>query len=560
MKYKKPIIGFLVFPLKGLSFMRKTLYIVLFSAVLLQPATLHAEQNRHFIGPSHQILVEKAESSKKNQSQPAVETSVNKKTVVEKKKELPPQDKKLKLTLNEAISIGVKFNPSIQIEQLVPESHSQNVEREKAVFDRSWSVEAADSITRRDQNATPASVAVDSRTSSQEVAGATTRTRQDGTKESIRLTTDKGRSGGQEEKYTFRLGADYTIPLLRGQGRAVNLVSLRQSENTLARSLHELNGFTQNLIYQIETTYYELYLAEEQISVYEKSLRVSKQALKERQERVNVGQLAQTELAFADAEVAKRQEALINARASWKSKKLEFIRLLGLHQTGWDRNITLKKPASIKQKNIKDIDPLVLTAMDSRPELKEMELQIASGKLQLIETRNGLLPRLDLFLRLGKSGYSDSFSESLKEIGSGSFDFQSGLTWSLEENLRSARATHRRAEIALESTKLSRCNLESTIQLDVRKAAIELERAMAQQKATSRTLSYQQQVYDVEKEKYEVGQGTAYLVSQASRDLLQSQISVLEARVSLLKAQLTLEFSQGLLLEKYQITLSEVRK
>ena len=51
----------------------------------------------------------------------------------------------------------------------------------------------------------------------------------------------------------------------------------------------------------------------------------------------------------------------------------------------------------------------VQRALKLRPDLREARLGVQRGDLELVKTKNGLLPRLDLFVSLGKTGYADSF-------------------------------------------------------------------------------------------------------------------------------------------------------
>ena len=86
--------------------------------------------------------------------------------------------------------------------------------------------------------------------------------------------------------------------------------------------------------------------------------------------------------------------------------------------------------------------------------------------------------------------------------------------------------------------------------MDVRTAYIEVNRAKKQISATIATRKLQEEKLRIETEKFRVGRSTMFLVAQAQRDLLFSQISEIEAVVNYLKALVELHRLEGSLLER----------
>ena len=119
-----------------------------------------------------------------------------------------------------------------------------------------------------------------------------------------------------------------TQSLLRGFGTAVNLASVNQARIDVEISQYELRGFVQTLIAQVEETYWDYAMAERKIEIYSQSLALAQKQLEETQERIKVGDLAQTEQSAAEAEVALRREDLINARSTLAKTKLDLLRLV----------------------------------------------------------------------------------------------------------------------------------------------------------------------------------------------------------------------------------------
>jgi outer membrane protein TolC len=97
-------------------------------------------------------------------------------------------------------------------------------------------------------------------------------------------------------------------------------------------------------------------------------------------------------------------------------------------------------------------------------------------------------------------------------------------------------------------------NLAQLIEVDVRAAYIEAERAEEQVAATEAARKLQEEKLRAETEKFRVGKSTAFLVAAAQRDLLTTQISEIQAVVDYLKALVDLYRLDGSLLERLHIS------
>jgi outer membrane protein TolC len=115
---------------------------------------------------------------------------------------------------------------------------------------------------------------------------------------------------------------------------------------------------------------------------------------------------------------------------------------------------------------------------------------------------------------------------------------------------RGAKAAHRRATLQLEQSGKALDNLSQIIQIDVRKAHIEVERTRKQIAASSATREFQQEKLRIETEKFRVGRSTNFMVAQAQRDLLLSRINEVEAVVDYLKALVDFYRLEGSLLAR----------
>lgn len=357
-----------------------------------------------------------------------------------------------------------------------------------------------------------------------------------------------------------RVGLSVTQSLLQGFGPAVNLASVRQAELDLDASVHELRAFTETLLADVETAYWNYVLAVKEIEIFERSLAVARQQLDEIEQQIEVGLLAEIEAAAARAEVARREQALIDAQSLREERRLRLLRLLGddLEAPGAAELRATSEPAA-EPAPITDLADRLALAERSRPDLGEARLRIEQRRLETVVTRNGLLPRLEFFAALGRTGYGDTWTESARELGGDTYDFSAGVRFRHLLGDRAARARDRAARASRTQAAEALANLRQLVHLDVRLAVNAAERARLQIGATAATRRFQEETLAAEKERFAVGASTALLVAQAQRDLLGSQIAEVEAVVHYRIALTELYLAEGSLLERRGVTLAEAR-
>jgi outer membrane protein TolC len=249
--------------------------------------------------------------------------------------------------------------------------------------------------------------------------------------------------------------------------------------------------------------------------------------------------------------VALRKEDLINARSNLEKLRLRLLQLLNPPgENIWSRKIVLRNEPAVPEAKLDDVEEHVRVAILMRSDLNQARLSLKRGELEVVKTANGLLPRLDLFISLGKTGYAKSFHGSVDGFNRGSYDYSVGLNFEFPLGNRAAKARHRQAVLSQKQARESLENLKQLVVLDVRSAYIEVNRAREQEKATAATRKLQEETLRSEMEKFRVGKSTSYLVAQAQRDLVASQVSEIQATVAYLKALVELFKVEGSLLER----------
>jgi len=462
----------------------------------------------------------------------------------------------LKVSITEAIMLCLENNRSLVVQRLNPSIQQTFEDQERAVFDPNTDAAISAGRVEGERLARSGSETENFTTNAAEGIISLAQYFPTGTAVALEAGTQMNDSSLYEDKfYSTRLGMTVTQALLRGFGTDVNLARLQQARLDTRMSEYELRGFTEFLVAEVERTYWDYALARRQIEIVEESLKVARQQLNETKELIAVGRLARAELAAVQAEVAAQEQALIEARANKEVVRLQLLRLL--NPAGpeiWQREVELIHQPTLPEINLENVELYVAVSMRMRPILNEARLEIFRGDLELVKTQNGLLPLLDLFITLGKSGYANSFGESIRNINQDSYDAEAGVRLNYPVFNRDAKAVHRRALLTSEESQKALENLSQLVEVDVRIAYIEVSRTKQQIAASSVTRMFEEEKLRSETEKLRVGKSTSFLVAQAQRDLLVSRIAEVRALANYLKALIDLYKQDGSLLARRGIS------
>ena len=358
-------------------------------------------------------------------------------------------------------------------------------------------------------------------------------------------------------EYTGRWDVGITQSLLRGAGRNVNLVSLRQAENTAAQSEHEFRSMLMDTVTMAENAYWGLVLADEMLRIQEFSVNLAEQQRERNKDLVEVGIAIQGTVIAADAEVSSRRADLIDAQAMRKEQSINLVRVLNpdISASGWDLLFSPQDPPEIGAIPLQPDDSARL-GQQYRPELAQARLELANRELDVVRTKNGLLPRLDAFAQYGRTSLADSASDFATHLDSSDYDnYAVGINFQMPILNRGERARHLRAQFQEERAKAAIFNLEQMLEVEVRQACIEVERQWERHQATQAAVRAREEELRIEEDRYSVGMSTNLDVLQIQRNLIAAQVAEVTARVDYIRALTQLYRAEGTLLERRGIAL-----
>jgi outer membrane protein TolC len=464
----------------------------------------------------------------------------------------------LLISLDDAINSALRNNIALSVENFKPQISETAVEKEKARFDPAFSAELSSS-ERVGKSLSQQRRLNDSISNSTDAEVAVYQLSTSGTRTGLSLIQSRSRSATTDDLYNTRFGFELQHPLRRGAGRNVNLVSLRKAELELDWSEYELQGYVLALTARVETLYWQYYLRLRQLEIVRESLQLAERQREETGRRIEAGSIPESEAAAAEAEVALRYEELINAESQSVTAAVALLRAIN-HDSRqfWSLRPELTDAPLLKQIEQLDLYSHIDTALQKRPELAQARLLSEQDALDIVQSENGMLPRLDFFATIGTTGYATSSGKSFSKLGdSNTYDISAGFVYEISRGRRAEKAELKRAKISHAMRLEAIRNLEQVIQEDVISAFIEVKRTVQQMTATAATSQKQLEKLRVEEVRFNVGKTTSFQVAQAQRDLTAARIAEVQAAVEYTNAIIELFRADGSLLERNRIALEK---
>ncbi|MBX7257618.1 MAG: TolC family protein [Candidatus Hydrogenedentes bacterium] len=347
-----------------------------------------------------------------------------------------------------------------------------------------------------------------------------------------------------------------TQSLLRGRGLDVNLVELKQAKNLAAQSEQEFRRRVLQLAGLVEDAYWEFVLAQEVLKIREFAVTLADEQLRRNQDLFSVGKIVEGDVMSAKAEKASRTADLTDARAAIRAQTLALIRLLNPESDRvWDITFSPVDQPDVAQIAVNP-DLSEQLAMQYRPELYESQLELANRDLDVVRTRNNLMPRLDLTATYGRTSRGTSSSDSSAFLDSPDFDnFRVGLDFETPILYRGEKARHSRAKLLQAQAGASVSDVEQGVSTEVRQAVVEVERQWERIGATQEAVKSRLEELRIAQDRNAVGKATNLDVQIVQRNLIQAEVDEVTARVRYIEALTALYAAEGTLLERRGIRM-----
>ena len=342
-------------------------------------------------------------------------------------------------------------------------------------------------------------------------------------------------------------------PLLQGAGTDYNRAAIESAKLGVRISNLNFKSTVLTMVYNVETTYYNLLYQREQYKVQEEELKQAQQLLDENTIKRQTGVLTDLDVMQARAGVASAQNQLILDEQSVQNSEDALLQLLGDRQfKSAVGNIDFP---FIGEPDV-SFDRSYKLARDNGPNLAVAQATIDQFKLTALKAKRNTLPELNVNGGLGYNSYAANASQSI--IGSWpGYNWNAGVTLSIPWEMRANRAIYRQALSGVRSQEVAYDQADQNLVVQVRAAVRSVQTSVASVRSSAENTKFAQKAYELQKAEFDAGLATSYLVLQAQNTLETARVSELQAKVNLLSAIADLRFLEGSSLQLYRINLPE---
>jgi outer membrane protein TolC len=363
------------------------------------------------------------------------------------------------ITIKEAVQYAVENNLELQISSLEPPSKKQSVVSANAAFDLvlGASVAATRSRIPQQQFNPDGGGALNAAESSIDIfvaeASLTKQLESGGT---LSLSTDLTKTTNDASGFNYTpnpawqsIGViELNQPLLRGFGKSTTLSKIKLAEIVHGQALEEARSVLNKVVTETEHAYLQLALEW-------KVLQTKQWLLKQGESVVEILEIrmeydtSEADYAQAVATVEQRRAEVIGQQALVQTASDVLKQLMNTDGFVLDSEAVLQPAGKLEaQPVLISLRESIATALENRPDLRQLAMSIDSQSINVRVAKNATLPRLDLQAQLSLYGLGDSTEEGYQDVSDAEYlNYIIGLTFQVPLGNRAATAEHEIARI-----------------------------------------------------------------------------------------------------------------
>jgi len=324
----------------------------------------------------------------------------------------------------------------------------------------------------------------------------------------------------EADKHNYQASLTLQQPLFTW-GKLLN--NYKQAKLNLQATEHGMSSARQQLELDVTNVFYGVVLAKEFVKVSEKALAQVEKHVKTANDLFDAGVATNFDVLRASVQLSNVSSQLIKARNALRLAKEGFKITLGLPQ---DAEVEVNGQLEYKEQKV-DLDALLKSALENRPDLKQLELQEQAGGKIVSIAKAGNKPNL-MFLSNYNADFSTAYEEGEDRDWKRSWNVTFALNIPIFDGL-ATRARVKQAKSGLSQIQLGKAQLEDGIQLEVKSAYLALQEAQALLDAQRETVQQAEESLRVANLQHENGMITNVELTDAELALTQVRVNRLQA-------------------------------
>ncbi|MDX2187923.1 MAG: TolC family protein [Opitutaceae bacterium] len=345
-------------------------------------------------------------------------------------------------------------------------------------------------------------------------------------------------------------------PLLRGFGfgSGMELLRLAKADKRIADWQYELSVI--DTITDVVSLYSDVLETRELLRISEGYRDAVRQLGTDHERRLEIGALAEADVANAQSRAAQTEESVQFARQTALDAEKRFLRLLG---EPIDTEVPLElAPLPLPDELKLDVHADLVRAIATRPDVLAARQGLVKAKTIQAARRMDLLPRVDL---VGSIGYGDldlNYAKARDSV----LDrenrlYSAGVVVSVPLTHATERGRHRAAKAAVRLREEEISALEADVAVTIDRIARFIETARDRVLTLERAEKLARRSVDAEEKRFRAGTGNTFFVLQQQGELAGVESNLTRARGDLIRARAFYDRETVRTLERFGVTLTK---
>jgi len=372
---------------------------------------------------------------------------------------------------------------------------------------------------------------------------------------------------------------------LQGFGVAANARTITVSRMNLNITDLNFKSQVEGVVSQVLNLYYALAGDYEDLRAKRSASETAQTFLSDVNRQVGIGSVAPSDAITAQSQVATTAQAVEDSDVALRQQELSLKNLIS--RTGAAdpvlANVRIVPIDSIEIPPADDLPSVAQMVQQALANRADLAAEVASEKaneVSALGTKNGILPTLQGVVVESQAGLAGAPKtvtiDGITEQSSPKF--QGGMGTALAQVFqrdfatdiaavfyqepirnRQAQADYAIDQLTIRQTQLGNRKDLNQVEVDVRNNLVSLQQARARYEAALRNRVLQQQLFDAEQRRFQLGASTPYNVAVQQRDLISAQSSAVAALVAYSTARVALDQTLGATLARNHVSFEAVK-
>ncbi len=302
----------------------------------------------------------------------------------------------------------------------------------------------------------------------------------------------------------------------------------------------------QQIVFTVQSDYLTVLRNEQLVKVNEENLKRDQRQLDRITESHKVGSLSIADVYRQQSIVASDELLLLQAQNTFDKSKADLISLIGMDVSkdyvvadpSISPDITDAELRSTKD-TYKTMDQLAKTALDVRPDYRSSIESFHGAEAEETQAKGRYYPSVNLF-----AGYSFTGAPLANLTDDKGINWGVQIQWNLFDNFLTNQAIQT-ASVDRRNAELTVLQTERNVNVDIKKALLDLESAGKQYTASVKAVQSATQDQKVAEETYNLGAGTLVDLLTANAGLVNAEANKVNATYNYIASKMNLEYAVG---------------